>query len=67
MFSRKRKQNDQVKSTGENHATVRGAENAAAEKPLTQRTLQMLGITVLLAQLPLLLHLRAAHVDQVSG
>lgn len=57
MFSRKRKQNDQVKSTGENHATVRGAENAAAEKPLTQRTLQMLGITVLLAQLPLLLHL----------
>jgi len=33
------------------------AENAVTETPLSQRTVQMLGITVLLSQLPLLLHL----------
>jgi len=50
MFGRKHKKNTSGSTTDSVEATV-------AEKPLTQRTLRMLGITVLLSQLPLLLHL----------
>jgi len=53
MFARKHNQTDHA--TG--NSTGQSAENTVAEKPLTQRTVQMLGITVLLSQLPLLLHL----------
>ena len=50
MFGRKRKES----APGFADDSV---ETTVAENPLTQRTLQMLGITVLLSQLPLLLHL----------
>jgi len=50
MFGRKRKQS----APGFAGDSV---ETTVAENPLTQRTLQMLGITVLLSQMPLLLHL----------
>jgi len=49
MFSRGKQTADQSDRNTGKHSRV--------EKPLSARTLQMLGITVLLSQLPLLLHL----------
>ena len=57
MFSSKRKKNKHTNGKGGNHAAGRSVEGVVAEKPLTRHTLKMLGITVLLSQLPLLLHL----------
>jgi len=57
MFSSKRKKNKHTNDKGGNHAAGRSVEGVVAEKPLTRHTLKMLGITVLLSQLPLLLHL----------
>ncbi len=60
MFSRKRKPKEQAAGSTDPQSVSHGKDQpleSSAEKPLTQRTLRMLGITVLLSQLPLLLHL----------